>query len=254
MPLKNIIEHILNPFSISLILLGISTLLIFRGTNTRLLKILLPLTFLTLFTISTSWLPSYLTKNLVMEHPYVAEVDPAIQWVVVLGGGQVTIKDTSDIPANEILQDNSMVRLIEGVRLFRLLPHAKLMLSGGSRTDTPTVSENMAILAQWFSIPEQNLVVERESLNTADQARKIKTILHDQPFYLVTSSKHLPRAMILFEKMGLHPLPAPSDTMVSEQPRWTDLLIPNVNNMVYTNEFLHEFLGTIWARLTKVNY
>lgn len=250
---RNVIELVINPFFISLVLLGLSAIFVLRGTHVKFVKITLPVIFIILFTISTSWLPDYMTKKMGDEYQYVSQIDNTINWVVVLGGGQVNIKNANDIPANELLLDNSIERLIEGVRLYRMLPHSKLLLSGGGSAPVRPVAKNMAILAKWFAIPEQDLVIESDSLNTADQVRKIKPIVQEQPFYLVTSSTHLPRAMVLFKQAGLHPVAAPSDVAISEQTDWIGLLIPNVNNMVFTSTVIHELLGSLWIGITKAH-
>jgi uncharacterized SAM-binding protein YcdF (DUF218 family) len=56
-----------------------------------------------------------------------AETDP-IKFVVVLAGGH---KSDPAIPVTSQLSGESMIRLVEGIRILRESPGAKLILSGG---------------------------------------------------------------------------------------------------------------------------
>jgi len=51
-----------------------------------------------------------------------------VRWIVVLGGGS---RDNKALTPEDRLGDASLKRLLEGVRLSRLLPQARLVLSGG---------------------------------------------------------------------------------------------------------------------------
>ena len=67
-----------------------------------------------------------------LERPYPAISESAIQkeikWVVVLGGGS---RSNPSLTPVDRLGDDSLKRLLEGIRLCRHLPKARLILSGG---------------------------------------------------------------------------------------------------------------------------
>lgn len=106
----------------------------------------------------------------------------------------------------------------------------------------------MTELAKWFAIDSEKVVVETASINTADQAHELAAIVHDQPFYLVTSAIHMPRSMALCQQQGLHPIAAPTDfTFFWSTDTWVKMVIPNSYNLAYTSIALHEILGKIWA-------
>lgn len=243
--LRHSIELLVNPFFICLLILGIFSVFLCRGSYPRLLRIAIPTIFILLLIMSTGWVPRWLTRQLESQYPIIVSGHPAVKWIVVLSGGQSRV---TGMPANDLLFGSSLKRLVEGVRLLRTIPAAKLVLSGGNTTGGTAEALVLNQVAGWFAIPEPQIVLEVQSTNTADQARELVALLHDQPFYLVTSAIHMPRAMVLFQQHGLHPIAAPTDfTFFWESDDLEKIWIPNTYNMSYFSIALHELLGKAWA-------
>ena len=175
-------------------------------------------------------------------------MDETIHWIVVLGGGHAQ-HDTN--PPNDLLTGASVKRLLEGIRLYKQLPNAKLILSGGRyRPEEVTEADRMRQLVNWFNIKKEDVVLEPDSINTADEAKFLKHVLMKQPFYLVTSAVHMPRSMAIFNHKGLNPIAAPTDfTYVWQDERWERVWIPNASNLQYLSIVWHELLGLAWAKL-----
>ena len=74
----------------------------------------------------------------------------------------------------------------------------KLIVSGGDVRLTKG-AELMARLAMELGIDEKNIMVEKDSLDTNDEAKLIKDMVKDNRFFLVTSAGHMPRSMALFK-------------------------------------------------------
>jgi len=139
--------------------------------------------------------------------------------------------------------------------VYRQLPEAKMILSGGSRRGLQYAdSVRFNELADLFHVPASDRVLERDSLNTADEARLTKAWLKNEPFYLVTSAIHMPRSMALFEHQGLHPIAAPCDYTGSqyENKIYFDSIFPSLNNVMSFNAAWHEYLGLLWAKVRKL--
>jgi uncharacterized SAM-binding protein YcdF (DUF218 family) len=160
--------------------------------------------------------------------------------VVVLGGGHH--RDPSR-PPNFELSDVTTVRLVEGIRLWNLYPEAALIVSGGQGQ-----AEALARTAVGLGVPEAKIEREGDSLDTADEARFLRTRLQGQPFLLVTSAAHMRRSLELFRAQGLTPTPAPADFLAVADsdagPVW-----PTSSGLVLAERALHEFWGMIWLRL-----
>lgn len=244
--IRHLLEALLNPFFMTLALFACSLLILYIYGNKRIARTGLFFSFLFFLLFSTGWLPHLLTSKLEAQYPKVHQVNPDIKWVVVLGGGQAQV----DAPVSDILYGASIKRLLEGVRIHRQLPKAKLLLSGGEYRNITPEAVNLARLSSWFAIPSQDIVLESNSQNTAQQAVEIKKWIGKHPFYLVTSAIHMPRAMALCHQLGLNPIAAPTDfTYFWYDERWQKFYLPNPNNLLYLNIAWHEILGRIWARI-----
>lgn len=245
--IRHLLEALLNPFFLGLAGLGL-VIFIFRSRGLpRSLYRALMVVLIYFFVISTGFLPRGITEAMEKKYPPVEKVEPSIHWVVVLSGGQA---DASWLPVNSVLYAASLRRLMEGVRLYQQLPKSQLLLSGGGYGADRPESTRLSEVAAMMGIQSQAMVLEMSSVNTADQARALVSIVHQQPFYLVTSALHMPRALALCRKLGLNPVPAATDyTLYWQDERWEKMWIPNPANMVYLSIALHEILGWYWGRI-----
>jgi len=68
----------------------------------------------------------------------------------------------------------------------------------------------------------------------------------------VTSAFHMPRAVALFRKVGLRPVPAPADYEIKrsrETGITPETFQPHADNFKRTEKAAYEYLGLVWARL-----
>lgn len=167
------------------------------------------------------------------------------QWVVVLGGGLVS---DPELPTTSQLTEGSLVRLIEGIRLYRQIPGSKLLLSGGAVFDRVAEAEGMAEVAQALGVNRADMVLETESRDTADQARLVQTIVGHDRMILVTSASTMRRAIVLFEKRGVQLIPAPTGHLVKQhQGVNPELFFPSATGLRIAQTAAYEYLGLGWA-------
>jgi uncharacterized SAM-binding protein YcdF (DUF218 family) len=130
----------------------------------------------------------------------------ACRYVVVLGGGN---GDGPGVSANNLLSASARARLVEGVRLLRVLPEAKLIVSGpadGPRDSHATVLGRTAIA---LGLPPERIVTIDEARDTEAEAQAVQRRVQAAPIALVTSAWHLPRAQALFRRGGRERAPLP---------------------------------------------
>ena len=247
---RHCLETLLSPFFIGFVLFLVILLWVFLWGNSWFLRVIALILIMGSLLVSTGWLPRWMIETLENKHTQVMQADPSVHWVVVFGGG---VYENTLLPASEALSGTSIKRLLEGIRVYRQLPDATLILSGGGAHGVrASVGARMGDLAAVFALPEleKHVVLETESINTADEAVAIKQWVHDAPFYLVTSARHMPRAMALCRRQGLNPIPAPCDyTYAWKNGREERLYLPNIYNVVYTNAVWHEVLGLFWGKM-----
>ena len=172
---------------------------------------------------------------------------PFVKYVVVLAGGH---KSDPNIPATSQLSGHSLIRLVEGVRILRQNPGARLILSGGGFVDPVPEAAVMAQVSLFMGVSKDDMIIESTSNDTKDQARLIKPIVGTAPFVLVTSAIHMPRSMALFQSFGMNPIPGPAGSTSRVKTPFSPLdLFPSVSPLEDTTEAVHEYLGLMWGRL-----
>ena len=163
---------------------------------------------------------------------------------MVLGGGS---KDNPSLTPEDRLSEASLKRLLEGIRLCRHLPEARLILSGGDYSGEKPVAQIMREAALPFGLPSSRMILEESSWDTHDEARFLKNLLGSDPFYLVTSANHMPRSMALFKKAGTHPMAAPTDFQALGETFKPTVLFPQAAALVKTEQAFYEYLGLAWG-------
>ena len=246
--IRHALEAVFNPYFIGFSLFATLLACLCLWGDSRALRVGFFVVLIGFVLLSTGMLPNAMMQYWGSEYPVVTQANPAIHWVVVFGGGQ---RKGVNEPANHLLSTASIKRLVEGVRLYRQLPSATLLLSGGGDLDEQnTEAGHSGVLALWFGIPSDHVVLETQSINTADEAVAIKRWVKQAPFYLVTSSLHMPRAMALCQKQGLKPIAAPADDANDSAIDWSRDWIPHPIHFVAVNRVWHELVGWAWGRIS----
>ena len=140
--------------------------------------------------------------------------------IIVLGGGMNT--DINAVRGGYEL-GQSGDRFVEALRLARLYPAAKVVISGGAGVlaadDTvDTEAEAGARFFEAFDVPRERLVLEDASRTTAENVGFTRELLgdgSDGALLLVTSAFHMPRSVGLFRKAGIDIIPWPADYLAS---------------------------------------
>lgn len=165
--------------------------------------------------------------------------------VVVLGGSW---QPNPDRPVTSQLNESSTIRLFEGLRLLRALPATRLIVSGGTRrTDRPPVAQGYAQAARELGVPAERIMTLDTPLDTAQEAYAVRAALGTgQRFVLVTSASHMPRAVRHFQRVGLDPIPAPTQHLTGRLKReWLEFWIPSADHLRKTERAVYEYLGLL---------
>ncbi len=248
--LKKLIGMLLMPLPVALGLLLAALVLFWRQRRFRLARWLASAAWLLLFLAGSQWMAWQLEGPLTGRYPpwRVSQAGSgAPATIVVLGGGK---HRNARLPIVARLTQVSLNRLVEGIRLYRALhaiqPGERLLLSGGPRRAPEALLMRQVALA--LGVPDAALELETTSLDTPSQARHLKPMLGARPFLLVTSAVHMPRAMALFKRQGLDPIPAASDWTASSPSNWMSWL-PNAATLQDASAAWHEILGRLWESL-----
>jgi uncharacterized SAM-binding protein YcdF (DUF218 family) len=164
-----------------------------------------------------------------------------VDTIVVLGSSYLP---RNAIPVTAALDEDGLARIVEGLRLQRRMPGARLVVSGGAAPGYIPGALGYALLAREFGVDDAALVVLQEPRDTSAEAQAVASLLGGAPFVLVTSAYHMPRAIRLMQGAGQHPIPAATGQRVGASPgrglhRW----LPSSAGMRDTEIALHEYLG-----------
>jgi uncharacterized SAM-binding protein YcdF (DUF218 family) len=184
--------------------------------------------------------------------PSMLHPDPSVRTIVVLGAFG---EESPMLPVTHKLNAESILRMVEGIRLYRELPGARLIVSGGilSHQDRP-IANLLADFAKAMGVPNRDVVVEGLSTTTHENLLEVKKIVGTEPFILVTSSDHLRRAAAVARKLEMRALPAPAAVWVDRYPagvswlRWAWMVKKEMSTerLSYLQRAHREYLGYLW--------
>ena len=247
--LKKILGPLLLPLSLCMGLFLAGLIFLWFTRRQKIGKILVSAGVLLLVFFSYPPSGDILLRSLEYQYPPLKNLEPysRMKWVVVLGGGHIS---DPELPVSGQIGASTLARLVEGIRIYKQLPNCTLLLSGGAVYDPKSNAEIMAQVALLLGAQKHDLLLESDSKDTKDQARIIHQLLGDDQFILVTSASHLPRAMALFEKKGMNPVPAPADYLVRKYQEISPaIFFPRAAQLKKMESVFYEYLGILWAKL-----
>jgi uncharacterized SAM-binding protein YcdF (DUF218 family) len=255
---KKLCSALLTPMPICLALLAIGLALLWFTRRQRAGKILVSVGAALLAVLSYGTVSGWLIHPL--ENGYQPLLGPGAEpsdpreararqarWIVVLGGAH---RLAPGMPATSQLAPGTLARLVEGVRLKRKIPGSRLILSGGYGGEGSVHADVVARAAEVLGLTRDDLVLERHTFDTVDEARFIHDRIGADPLILVTSASHLTRALGLFRKQGMDPLPSPADFFGLDDPDISvGSFFPGAGPIAAVERASHEYLGMLFSLL-----
>jgi len=245
--LKKYIGGFILPLPLLLLLMGLGLALIWFSRYQKTGKTMVSVSWLVLLLLSLQPVADGLLKPIEDTYP-TWRGEQRVSAIVVLGGGYTW--NDAWAPSSNLI-NNSLPRLNEAVRLWRLNPGAKMIFTGAAASTNPvSTAEAGARVAETLGVPRSEILTLDTARDTEEEAAAVKQAIGDVPFLLVTSASHLPRAMIFFQQAGLHPLPAPANQLAIASPLnpW-ERIIPSPVWLMHSDRVGYETLGRIWQWL-----
>lgn len=245
------------PLGLTCLLLLVGLFLSFRKSRFTFIPILLSL--ILLLTAGNPRTANFLLQSLEYQYPPLPKL-PSADAIVVLGGS------TKPISPPRILADLNEHgdRIIYAAKLYKEEKAPLIILSGGRIQwfgQDNSEAQDMAEILELMGIPTEAIIQEGNSFNTYQNAIYTQKILEEKEInsiLLVTSAFHMPRSLAIFRRLGINPIPAPTDFFVSEQelaaPNYSTeskilSFFPEPNNIAHTTLVIKEYIGTLVYRL-----
>ncbi|RLM20001.1 hypothetical protein BIY29_15890 [Brenneria alni] len=250
--LKKFVGGLMQPLPLLLLLMGLGLLLIGFTRWQRGGKTLIGISWLTLVLISIQPVADRLLLPLEKHYPTWRQGQPKANYIVVLGGGYTYNPDWA--PSSNLIS-NSLPRVTEGIRLYYANPGAKMIFTGAAAQGNPMSSaKTAALVAESLGIPTADIVTLDTPRDTEEEAISTAKIVGKQPFLLVTSANHLPRAIRFFQAQGLNPIPAPANQMaITTALNPWEKVFPSAYYLSHSERAWYEILGRIWQSLKGIS-
>ena len=173
--------------------------------------------------------------------------------VVVLGGATQhprSYQAHAQVPLGEAAE-----RMSVPVGWLRQHPQLALVFSGGEgrlRATGVTEADLARVFYQEQGLDLARVTLEAGSRTTRENARQVASLLGprcQEPWLLVTSAWHMPRAMAEFESVGCSVTPYPVDFRTGASTAWSDYAL--ARSLLLWQTALHEWLGLAVYALTR---
>ncbi|MBN1984445.1 MAG: envelope biogenesis factor ElyC [Chitinivibrionales bacterium] len=176
--------------------------------------------------------------------PYLTQRKEPVRFIEVLGGGHTTNKR---LPSSSQIGKESLCRLVEGVALHYKNPGSRIILTGYGGIDPTPTAIMMYSVARSLGVADSAIIVKPQPRDTYEEVLCVKSIVGDSSLILVTSASHMRRAMGLFRKQKLDPIPAPTYFQAKNQgPLFSR---PSASALEKMETAMHEYIGLVWYGL-----
>jgi len=147
------------------------------------------------------------------------------------------------------ISEDGWERLDAGIKLWKQIG-GTILIAGAPAPDGRSIAGVMADAARERGVPDSAIKVEPGSRDTYENLANSQPLLqaHRDHFWLVTSALHLPRAMGVARKFGLHPIPYPCFYQASAATGFQNWLPAN-DGLVTFETAMHEVFGMMFYRM-----
>jgi uncharacterized SAM-binding protein YcdF (DUF218 family) len=252
--LKALITYLTSPFSIGIGLMLFLSYQIYSQKSVPNITLIIVLTYI--LVVSTVWVPNFLISSLESQFPsftYKSILNKQSnneRLIMVLGAGY---NYDESLAHTQQLNTTALARLVEGYRIYKTLPNAKIILSSGTIYQPKSQAQVASFAALELGILAKDTLLLTKGLNTETEAISYLERFGKREVIIVTSALHMKRAMIIFSAYGIHAIPAPTAYTVKKS-HGVNLVsyLPSLNNILKLKSVQHELLGILWFKLKQL--
>lgn len=228
--IKKIISVGLMPLSLGVTLALIALWQLYQN-NIKATKTYLSISILWIFLISYAPFANLMLAPLEKSYSKLETIPLDIEYILLLGGDRKN-------------------RAWEALRLYQKIPHVKIIASGHSLHDKISDADKAAKLLEESGINNEDILTQKKAKDTLEEALYMKMRVGTKPFILVTAAYHMPRAMNMFQQVGLHPIAAPANF---NNPNESSIFtIFQAKQLRKTEKAWHEYLGLLFFEIKKL--
>lgn len=157
-------------------------------------------------------------------------------YIYVLGAGSAA---DHKLPATMNLSAPTLIRLVEGIRIYNCLSYATIVTSAASKDELISQAQLSKEAAVSLGMKEQHIQMLETATSTLEEAIAFKEKFGtNKNVILVTSALHMPRAVEIFSDQGIKVLPAPTDYMAkNDDSTYSNLSFPSFASIGLLNSY-----------------
>lgn len=240
--IKKIISAFLLPIPIGLFLLLIAFVYLMLNSHKK-AKIFLFLGLSWFLFLSFQPISNAILSPL--ENSYKSLIEtPKVKYILVLGSGHKSDENLSITSQVKMVGIN---RLVEGIRHYKNLENAKIIVSGFSIDGGDSHALMQEKLAISLGVNPNDIIRLDSPKDTKEEAIEAKKIVNDNEFILVTSASHMKRSVLLFKKEGLNIIPSPTNHLAYQDNAYSAYF--SAKNLRKAEMAIHEYIGLLYSYL-----
>jgi len=183
-------------------------------------------------------------------HPVLSAADAGGATAIVLLGAGMQVRRSRGASYGAPTREGSL-RVLEAVRLHRLLGGAPIIATGGVRSSPYSESALMARQLGQLGVPAEKIIKDEKSTNTRDHALFVPPLLKQhgiERFVLVTSQQHIARALGVFRKVGFDPVPSTPEVYGGDR-HVLEKYLPSLEGLSVSESLIYDLLGRVYYRI-----
>ena len=240
--ISDIVRFFLDPFHLFIFLVFAGAISVLMKKD-RCKRWFFSVAFIWLILITTPFLPFLILNSLESKYNPILEPDPGLLetevHIVVLAAGYSW---NDRLPSNSQLDNKTLVRLIEGIRLYKKLPNSTLITSGPYNNPKISQAEVAKQAAIDLGVAEQKILIQERPGTTAEEVNYyLSNFYRGQQVIVVTSASHMHRAVQLFQRAGIEVHPSPANFKYRDMEGLRITIMPSLSHVENLRSGLFEY-------------
>ena len=249
----SVAKSIAQPYCALLLIVALGLLLLARHKPVNWRRFALPwAAWCGLVLLSLPLISQFLCRTLERGYPPLRNLPGQVDVIVVLGGG---VQPSDQVLVSSAATSGTLRRCISAAEFYRRCGDIPIVCCGGPTLDGQVMSEAEAMRDCLVSmqVPAERIILEKKSRNTRENAMYASEILQRnslQDVALITSARHMNRAVSCFRAVGIDVLPLPCSQRLNDVPATSvRSWIPSAQALSAANSVIQEWLGIVWYKL-----
>ncbi|MCC7047604.1 MAG: YdcF family protein [Alphaproteobacteria bacterium] len=230
---------------VGLFVVAVAWLLWRRSTPARRFTLVMLVAVIVLGVLPIPWL---MLRPL--EQRFAKPVPPpaSVAGIIILGGA---VRPNMTALRGEVSLNRAAERMTEAVALTRRYPAARLVFTGANASLIPNEHTEAAVARRFFAemgLDADAVTYEDRSRNTYENALFTRDLVKPragETWLMVTSARHMPRAVGCFRKVGFAVVPWPVDYETPPPGAPYEFGFDVQDNLQDLNDALHEWIGML---------